>query len=68
MKQYLIGFLLGVALCMFMGNKIYHPIRGIMTNTKNDPQYENRCMATDIQTLMLNQETIFNLIKDRCGE
>lgn len=54
MKQYLIGFLLGVALCMFMGAKLYHPVRGIMTNTKNDPQYDNRCMTTDIHTVMLN--------------
>ena len=63
MKQYLIGFLLGVALCLFMGAKIYHPVRGIITTTKT-----NTYNAADIQTIMLNQESIFNLIKDRCGE
>lgn len=65
MKQYLIGFLLGVIFCMCMGTKLYQPVRGIMTNYN---RYANICTATDIHTIMLNQESIFNLIKNRCGE
>ena len=65
MKQYLIGFLLGVALCMFMGNKLYHPVRGIIVNSnsiKGSASYEDHI------TIMRNQESILNLIKNRCGE
>ena len=65
MKQYLIGFLLGVALCLFMGNKIYHPIRGIFVNSS---AIKGSASYNDNITIMKNQESIYNLIKDRCGE
>lgn len=58
MKQLLIGFLLGMTVCIFMGAELYHPDRGIIIT---------RADSADFKAVMMNQASIFNLIKSQCG-
>ena len=63
MKQVLMGFLLGVAMCMLMGAELYRPSRGIITRTET----QQVGIAPDLKAIMMNQEAIFNLVKAQCG-
>jgi len=64
MKQLLIGFILGVIVCMVMGAELYHPIRSIIVRTET----QRSDIAPDIKAIMMNQESIYNLVKTRCGD
>ena len=63
MKQMLIGFLLGVAMCLFMGAELYHPARGIITRSETNFRPD---IASDFKAVMMNQEAIYKLVQDRC--
>lgn len=63
MKNLVIGFILGVMICLIMGSSLYHPVRGVIVRTEsNDPT------TMDLKAIMLNQEAIYNLIKNSCTE
>lgn len=63
MKQILIGFILGVVMCLSMGAELYHPVRSIITRTESNFRPD---ITSDFKAVLMNQETIYNLIKDRC--
>ena len=63
MKQLLIGFLLGIAVCILTGAELYHPTRGIITRTETI----QAGLGPDLKAIVMNQETIFNLVKSQCG-
>lgn len=63
MKQILLGFILGLVFCLMTGAALFHPSRGIIKRT------ESREPTTiDLKAIMLNQEAIYYLIKDTCGD
>ena len=64
MKQLLIGFLLGMAVCVFMDAELYHPSRRIITRSETNFRPD---ISADFKAVMMNQEAIFNLIKNQCG-
>lgn len=59
MKQMLIGFIIGVVVCISLGSALYHPVKGVVVEPNT---------VGAIHTIMENQEAIFNLINTRCGE
>ena len=59
MKQLLIGFLLGIAVCILTGAELYHPTRGIITRTETI----QAGLGPDLKAIVMNQETIFNLCR-----
>lgn len=60
MKLMFIGFVLGVIVCLSMGAALYHPVKGVVVMTAPGPR-------TNFETVMKNQEAIFNLINAKCG-
>jgi hypothetical protein len=44
------------------GAALYHPVRGILTRTES-----REATTIDLKAIMLNQEAIYNLIKNTCG-
>ena len=63
MKQILLGFMLGVVFCLMTGAALFHPSRGIIVRTESANN-----STVDLKAIMLNQEVIYNLIKDSCGD
>lgn len=63
MKNLVIGFILGVLICLIMGSSLYHPTRGVIVRTVSSAP-----TTMDLKAIMLNQEAIFNLIKNSCAE
>ena len=60
MKQLLLGFILGVRVCMSIGATVYHPIKGVVVYARYGANSHN------FKTVMENQEAIYQLIEDRC--
>jgi hypothetical protein len=65
MKQILLGFLLGVVVCLSIGAEIYHPLKGIIIRPETSFRPD---IAADFKAVMMNQETIFNLVNAKCGD
>ena len=63
MKQILLGFMLGIVFSLMTGAALYHPSRGILTRTES-----REATTIDLKAIMLNQEVIYNLIKNSCGD
>lgn len=63
MKNLVIGFILGVMICIIMGSSLYHPVRGVIVRTESKEP-----TTIDLKAIMLNQEAIYNLIKNSCAE
>lgn len=64
MKQLLMGFILGVVVCMLMGAELYKPYRGIIKRTETT----KADISADFKAVMMNQEAIFKLIEYKCGD
>jgi hypothetical protein len=64
MKQLLMGFILGVVMCMLMGAELYHPYKGIITRTETTFRSD---ISADFKAVMMNQDAIFKLIEYKCG-
>lgn len=62
MHKILLGFILGIMFCTMTGAALYHPVRGILTRTES-----REATTIDLKAIMLNQEAIYNLIKNTCG-
>ena len=58
MKQLLIGFILGIIVSLMLGSAIYKPYKDVLIIKSNDK----------FETIMENQEAIFNLIEMKCGK
>jgi len=65
MKQMLIGFLLGVIMCLSLGSEIYHPLKGIIVRPETNFRAD---IAADFKAVMMNQEAIYNLVNAKCGD
>jgi len=65
MKQILLGFLLGVVVCLSMGAELYRPVRGI--SAKSDAVPES-ALYKDHMRIMMNQESIYKLIETKCEQ
>ena len=65
MKQMLIGFLLGVIMCLSVGSEIYHPSKGIIVRPETSFRPD---IAADFKAVMMNQEAIFNLVNTKCSD
>jgi len=65
MRQILLGFLLGVVVCLSMGAELYHPLKGIITRTETSFRSD---IAADFKAVMMNQEAIYNLVNAKCGD
>lgn len=65
MKQILLGFLLGVVVCLSIGAKLHSPVRGI--SVKSDAVAES-ALYEDHMRIMMNQEIIYKLIETRCEQ
>jgi hypothetical protein len=63
MKQILLGFMLGVVFCLMTGAALFHPSSGIIVRTES-----REATTVDLKAIMLNQESIYNLIKNTCGD
>ncbi len=63
MKNLVIGFILGVMICIIMGSSLYHPVRGVIVRTES-----REATTIDLKAIMLNQQAIYNLIKNSCTE
>ena len=63
MKQILLGFMLGLVFCLMTGAALFHPSRGIIKHTES-----REATTVDLKAIMLNQESIYNLIKNTCGD
>lgn len=63
MKNLVIGFILGVMICILMGSSLYHPVRGVIVRTESKEP-----TTIDLKAIMRNQEAIYNLIKNSCME
>jgi hypothetical protein len=64
MKQILLGFLLGVVVCLSMGAELYRPVRGF--SAKSDAVPES-ALYKDHMRIMMNQEAIYNLVNAKCS-
>ena len=64
MKQLLMGFILGIVMCMLMGAELYKPYRGIITRTETN----KADISADFKAIMMNQDAIFKLIEYKCGD
>ena len=62
MKQLLLGFVLGIVVCISIGATLYHPYKGVRIDVKYDANYSN------FRTVMENQDAIFQLIEAKCGK
>ena len=62
MRKILLGFILGIMFCTMTGTALYRPVRGILTRTES-----REATTIDLKAIMLNQEAIYNLIKNTCG-
>lgn len=65
MKQILLGFFLGVVVCLSMGAELYRPVRGI--SVKSDAVAES-ALYEDHMRIMMNQESIYKLIETKCEQ
>lgn len=65
MKKILLGFLLGVVVCLSMGAEVYHPLKGIIVRQETSFRPD---IAADFKTVMMNQEAIYNLVNAKCGD
>ncbi len=65
MKQILLGFLLGVVMCLSMGAELYHPMKGIIVRPETSFRPD---IAADFKAVMMNQEAIYNLVNAKCGD
>lgn len=64
MKQILLGFLLGVVVCLSMGAELYHPLKGITVRPETNFRPD---IAADFKAVMMNQEAIYDLVNAKCG-
>ena len=62
MRKILFGFILGIMFCTMTGAALYSPVRGVLTRTES-----REATTIDLKAIMLNQEAIYNLIKNTCG-
>jgi hypothetical protein len=60
MKQILLGFILGIVVCMSLGAALYQPLRGVVVDARPEATLYN------LKTIMENQEAIYHLIEARC--
>lgn len=60
MKQILLGFILGVIVCMSIGATVYHPFKGVIVDARYGANTHN------FKTVMENQKAIYQLIETRC--
>ncbi len=65
MKQILLGFLLGVAVCLSMGAELYRPVMGISAKSDAVPA---SAIYKDHMRIMMNQESIYKLIETKCEQ
>lgn len=63
MRKILLGFILGIMFCTMTGAALYRPVRSIIIRTESSAP-----TTIDLKAIMLNQESIYNLIKNTCGE
>lgn len=64
MKQILLGFFLGVVVCLSMGAELYHPVKGIIVRSETSWRPD---VAADFKAVMMNQEAIYNLVNAKCS-